>query len=115
METKELQLTQISTDPEIAKQALEIANEFSQTLAKANPNKSFTTYSRQMFITADLIQTWQKRYEALAQDLLNVSDTNTYLAVADRKETADINRLAYSIVLARLVKLAGIAEMIRGE
>lgn len=104
METKELQLTQISTDPEIAKQALEIANEFSQTLAKANPNKSFTIYSRQMFITADLIQTWQRRY-----DLIAVS------GYAEPLQTADINRLAYSIVLARLIKLAGIAEMVRGE
>lgn len=115
MEAKELQLTQISTDPEIAKQALEIANEFSQTLAKANPNKSFTIYSRQMFITADLIQTWQRRYESTAREIMLLDSMNSILVSADRKQTADINRLAYSIVLARLVKLAGIAEMIRGE
>ncbi len=115
MENKKLQLALISTDPDTAEQALELANEFSQTLAKANPNNSFTKYADQMFITADLIRTWNKRYESLAVEIMNLTDTNSLFTAVDRKHTADINRLAYSVVLARLVKLAGIAEMITGE
>lgn len=104
----------ISTDPEISKQALEIADEFSEKLAKANPNNNFATYARQMAITADLIHTWQKRYDELAVESMKVAGHSVFIAL-DRKTTADINRLAYSIVLARLVRDTGISSFITGE
>ena len=103
--SKELQLALISTDREISQQALDLANEFWTKLLKANPNKHFSISAKQMMITADLIQIWQKRYEFLASQYAN----------AELLQTADINRLAYCVVLARLVKTTGISEMITGE